>query len=75
MKLKNILFSFATTLAATTLMFTQLWATSLSFSPSSSTIEVGEFTSVDIIIEDLSSLDDLSTFSFDISFDENCPVH
>ncbi|WP_169309234.1 PEP-CTERM sorting domain-containing protein [Desulforhopalus sp. IMCC35007] len=69
MKPKNLLFSFATTLAATTLMFTQLWATSLSFVPGASTIGVGESTSVDIVIEGLEFVD-LSAFQFDITYNE-----
>lgn len=80
MKLKNIVFSFATTLAAITLLGTQLWATSLSFVPSASTIGVGDTTTVEIKIDGLDAVDlyglvffepaDLAAFSFDITYDD-----
>ena len=52
------------------LISNQVWAISLSFTPSASEIGIGESLSIDLVISDMQN-DDLGYFEFDVNYDDS----
>ena len=68
MKVLKRLILTSTTLAIISLLAASAWALSLSFDPSTAEIGVGDFISVDIVVDGL-EFDDLAEFNFDVYYD------